>query len=91
MAAAKGNNYAGKDKRWAKAIENALRKRSRTDALEALDELAEKLLSKCDELDMSAIKELGDRLDGKPSQITQLIGDPDQPLAIQEVRRVIVD
>lgn len=68
MAAALGNNYAGKEKVWAKAIKRALEKRSRVDQVEALDALAEKLLAKCDEADMGALKELGDRLDGKPAQ-----------------------
>lgn len=63
-----GNQNAAKNRPWAMAIERALRKRSRTDQMEALDELAEKLLAKCDEKDMIAIKELGDRLDGKPAQ-----------------------
>ena len=66
----KGNQLAANSKRWQKAIENALAKRnaSRRDKLDALDALAEKFLSKCDEADMAALKELGDRLDGKPSQ-----------------------
>lgn len=68
MAAAKGNQYAAKGRRWADAIERALEKRSRVAQMEALDELAEKLLALCDEGDMQALKELGDRLDGKPAQ-----------------------
>jgi len=43
----------------------------------ALDELAGKLLDKAGEGDMTALKELGDRLDGKPAQT--IGGDPDQP------------
>ena len=35
--------------------------------MEALDELAEHLLTLCDERDLGALKELGDRLDGRPS------------------------
>lgn len=93
MAAAKGNNYRAKDGRWLKAIENALSKRSmsRRDQLDALDDLAEKLLAKCDEGDMSALRELGDRLDGKPAQGLILGGDPDNPVAVTEVTRRIID
>lgn len=36
--------------------------------MEALDDLAEKLLTKVDEGDVSAIKELGDRIEGKVPQ-----------------------
>ena len=80
MAAAIGNQYAAKSKRWQMAIERALDSRSRAQQVEALDALAEKLLAKCDEGDLSALKELGDRLDGKPSQV--LSGDPEAPLNI---------
>jgi len=68
MGAPIGNTNATKGKRWTLAIERALRKRSRTDQMEALEELAEALLEKCATGDMSALKELGDRLDGKPKQ-----------------------
>ena len=68
MAAAVGNQYAAKAKQWSLAIERALAKRSKRTKVEALDALAEKLLEKCDEGDMAALKELGDRLDGKPAQ-----------------------
>lgn len=69
MAAPKGNSNAAKAKQWSAAIERALDKRvpGKTRA-EALDDLAEKLLRQCEEGDLSALKELGDRLDGKPSQ-----------------------
>lgn len=66
--APKGNNNAGKGRRWLSAIERALDKRSKRDQIEALDELAEQLLNKCAEGDLGALKELGDRLDGKAAQ-----------------------
>lgn len=70
----KGNQLASNNKRWRAAIENALNKRneSRKDKLEALDALAEKLLENAEAGDMQALKELGDRLDGKPTQ--QVVG-----------------
>lgn len=68
MAAAPGNQYAAKARRWTDAIDRAIAKRSRIAGIEALDELAEKLLLKVDEGDTSAIKELGDRLEGKVPQ-----------------------
>lgn len=63
-----GNTNAKKTKHWAAAIERALEKRGGGDKMAALNDLAEKLLAKCDEADMTAIKELGDRLDGKAAQ-----------------------
>lgn len=62
------------------AIERAIRKRSRTDQMEALDELAEKLLVLCDGGDMAALREFGDRYDGKPAQA--LTGADGGPLVI---------
>lgn len=79
MAAPLGNQNAAVDKRqWRRAIERALGQRSLVAQRDALDDLAEKLLVKCEEGDMSAIRELGDRLDGKPAQT--ISGDPDAPL-----------
>ena len=71
MAAAKGNQYAAHSKRWLMAIERALEKRSRIEQVEALDELAEQLLQQCAKGDLSALRELGDRLDGKPHQTVE--------------------
>ena len=68
MAAPQGNQNAVKGKRWADAISRALEERSRAKQVEALDELAEKLLAACDAGELAALKELGDRLDGKAHQ-----------------------
>lgn len=69
VGAPKGNQNGAKAKVWTAAIERALAQRSRLDQKEALDDLAEKLLRKCDEGDMTALKELGDRLEGKAAQV----------------------
>ena len=70
---------------WAQAINNALDKRGKAlGRMGALEELAEKLLVQCDEGDMTALKELGDRLDGKAVQA--IAGDKDAPLNIQILR-----
>ena len=89
MAAQKGNNYAGKAKRWSDAIDRALSKRGRNDALLALDDLAEKLLAKCDEGDMTALKELGDRIEGKPSQSVDIGGQPDNPFVSELLVKMV--
>jgi hypothetical protein len=76
MAAAIGNQYAAHRKRWTMAIDRALEKRSRVDQVEALDALAEKLLVLADAGDLGALKELGDRMEGKPSQMIGVGQDP---------------
>jgi len=63
-----GNNNAAKGTRWRHAIDKALAKRSKAEGIEALDKLAEELLKLCDKGDLSALKELGDRIDGKSTQ-----------------------
>lgn len=78
MGAPVGNQNAAKAKMWAAAIHRALEKRAGGDKIKALDELAEKLLTKCDDTDLAALKELGDRLDGKPAQT--IAGDDDAPI-----------
>lgn len=75
MAAALGNQYATKARVWSSAINRALAERTRALQREALDDLAEQLLKKCEEGDMAALKELGDRLEGKVAQTTILQGD----------------
>ena len=78
--APKGNKNAARGKIWSDAIIRALAKRSRVTAREAIDDLAEKLLEQCDEGNMIALKEVGDRLEGKPAQT--LLGDSDNPLEL---------
>lgn len=89
MPAPVGNQNARKGKLWHDAIIRAIKKRSASDRMDALDALAERLIDACATGDLPALKELGDRLDGKPAQA--IIGDPDSPLhVIGEIRRTIV-
>jgi len=67
-----GNQNAAKGKRWSNAIDKALEKRSKSDAQAALVVLAEKLLEAADNGDAWALKELGDRVEGKPAQSVDL-------------------
>ena len=84
-----GNQNAAKAKVWHAAIMRALDKRGAGDRVKALDELAGKLLDLVATGDLQALKEFGDRLDGKPAQT--IAGDPDAPLeVIQRVERTIV-
>ncbi len=74
------NDHRVKGKRWLQAINRALDKRSKAAGIEALDALAEKLLAACDAGDLGALKELGDRLDGRPAQV--IGSDPDNPFSV---------
>ena len=68
--AKKGNQNAKKENRlWADAIRRAIVSGKK------LGPLAEKLIAKATEGDMAAMKEIGDRLDGKPAQIVQGTGE----------------
>jgi len=58
---------------WFNAIQRAIKRREDKDP-QALEKLADVLLNKAEEGDMAAIKELGDRLDGKPKQTTEVSG-----------------
>jgi hypothetical protein len=91
MGAPVGNQNAANKRRWQAAIERALAKRSKTDQMEAINDLAEKLLELCDKGDLGALKELGDRLDGKPKQAIIGGDDDDAPIRIAQIERVIID
>lgn len=83
MGAPTGNQNAAKAKVWTAAIERALEKRGKNRA-NALDDLAEKLLLRCDSGDITALKELGDRIDGKPAQA--IVGVDGGNLIVEVVR-----
>lgn len=71
MGAPVGNTNRADNKRWRMALDAALEKRGK-DKAEALADLAAKLLDKASEGDISALKEIGDRFDGKPTQQVNL-------------------
>jgi hypothetical protein len=77
-----GNKNSIKSNRlWAETIRRAVVQ----DDAQRLRQIAEALLTKASEGDMAAIKELGDRLDGKALQENKLTGDSDQPIEIKIV------
>lgn len=91
MAAPIGNKNAAKGKIWHAAIMRALeiREKSRIDGKREIDALAEKLIDLVAGGDLGALKEFGDRLDGKPAQA--IVGDPDAPLEfVGRIERTIV-
>ena len=65
-----GNQNAAKGKRWSNAIDTALGNRCKSDGQKALVALAEKMLAAAELGEAWALKELGDRIDGKAHQST---------------------
>ena len=84
-----GNNNAAKGKLWTDAIKRALARRS--DTVEGgLNYLADTFIEAVANGDAWAMKELGDRLEGRPAQTTVLEGG-DKPVQVEELRRTIFD
>ena len=89
MAAPIGNQNAARAKVWQAAIKRALAEKSRLEQKEALDDLALVLVAKAMDGDLGALKELGDRLDGKPAQALDVGGQADNPVITEVVRRIV--
>ena len=71
MAAAEGNQYASKAKLWTEAIYQALERRAKGEKrprVEILADFADKLLDAADSGDLQALQELGNRIEGRPTQ-----------------------
>ena len=76
MAAPEGNTFSSKDNRlW----RNTLRRIAAQDP-DKLRRIAERLFADAENGDIQAMKEIGDRLDGKAAQSVELSSDPDKPL-----------
>ncbi len=82
MPAPVGNQNAKKGRIWAKAIERALWERSQGQQAPQLDRIARKLVDMAAEGDLEAIKEIGNRLDGKPSQAIAFEDQDGKPSAL---------
>ncbi len=66
------------DKLWRDALLRAVKRRAKgKGASQRLELIADKCVEGALDGDMQAIKEIGDRLDGKPTQA--IAGDPEQP------------
>tara|TARA_R110002124_G_scaffold260642_2_gene426562 strand:- start:6304 stop:6582 length:279 start_codon:yes stop_codon:yes gene_type:complete len=77
-----GNKNSTKEKRiWGQIV----RKLAIQEDYNKLHRVAEALYERAADGDISAIKELGDRLDGKALQENVLTGDSDNPVTIQIV------
>jgi hypothetical protein len=75
-----GNDNAVKGKRWSNAIDSALANRCKSDGQKALVAIAEELLKKAELGDVSALRELGDRVDGKAHQSNSHTGADGGPI-----------
>jgi hypothetical protein len=89
VAAPLGNQNARNAKRWQSAITRALAKVSEGAGVEAgLDKLADKLIAAAVAGEQWALREVGDRLDGKPAQT--IGGDPDgAPLKMEGILKLV--
>ncbi len=76
------------EKRWREAILLAV-KREHEDGGKLLNRIATRLVKKAMEGDIAAIKEIGDRIDGKAHQAASMEGDMD--LRVTHITRTIVD
>lgn len=86
-----GNQNAAKAKVWNAAIKRALERRtlSRKDGIQEIDALADKLLDLVANGDLPALKEFGDRMDGKPAQAITGGGEDDAPVHIKGVLELV--
>lgn len=89
MPAPEGNQNAAKGREWRNAINRALETRGNGDRTKALDDLAEKLLENAETGDMSALKELGDRLDGRAAQQLIHTGDSNAPVVHKVIEEIV--
>ena len=93
MAAPLGNQNAKRAKLWTDAIKRALARTApegdRT-VQAGLDRLADRLVEAAGNGDQWALREIGDRVEGKPAQV--IVGDDDAPpVRIQKIERVVVE
>ena len=81
-----GNKNGSRQKPWANALNRAIAQRDG----DLLREIAEVVLNQALAGDLQAIKEIADRLDGKPAQ--SITGNDGGPLElIARIERAIVD
>jgi hypothetical protein len=82
MGAPVGNNNGSKGRAWSEAVKRAIRAKYGTEWEEALATLAAKLVDEADKGDLQALKEVGDRIDGKPKQQIEASGEGGGPLLL---------
>jgi hypothetical protein len=84
MGAPVGNQNAKNAKRWREAVARALARATGQSVDAGLDKAADIFVAACFGGDLSAIKELGDRFDGKPAQA--IVGDDEHDaISVKEI------
>ncbi len=96
MSAPKRNQNAKNGKDWKDAIKYAIKAYESSDVKrgEALKSLAKKLITKGLDGDLPSIKEIGDRLDGRPAQTTIIEDDDNRDIEefnIDELQQMLSD
>lgn len=82
----KGNKEAANKGLYQSALKRALARSGKT-VDGGLNKVADKLVKAAEEGEQWAIKEIGDRIDGKAAQSMTLAGDAENPLFIAEATR----
>ncbi len=82
-----GNDNATKNRLWADTLRRALL----AEDGKTLRRLAERLIERAADGDVPALKEIGDRIDGKSKQQIEASGPDGGPLQISQITRTIVD
>ena len=80
MAAVVGKTSRKSDKLWRDALMVAVKRADDGDPRTLLARAAEQCARAAANGDIAAMKEIGDRLDGKPAQSVTVSGDADAPL-----------
>lgn len=80
-----GNQNSAKGKRWKSVIEKRL------EALQAMEKIADSLITEAMTGNIQAIKEIGDRIDGKPAQSIEATGLDGGAIRLERIERVITD
>ena len=91
MAATKNPKGLKSDKEWRDAIRRAVHETRKDPAdgrkRKRLVSLARKLVERAEGGDVAALKEIGDRLDGKPTQGVELAADETITKIVREIVR----
>lgn len=81
----------GKAKPWRDAIMRAVSRRESGADPQALEKIADKLVASALNGDMQAMKEIGDRMDGRPAQAVVGDSEADPVKILQEIALKVVD
>ena len=80
MAAPRNPKGQKPEKIWRDAVMRAVKRAQKGQKSKRLELLADQLVQEGLDGNVVALKEIGDRLDGKPAQT--VAGDPDQPMEL---------